>query len=84
MRKWQTESTPLSLMSMEATRELKEKVDHYNKHKTYDRAEEAWRENLKGPWDTAHRFTFVTKLHLNVMFAEIAKYKAKQHPNILI
>lgn len=82
MRKWQTESTPHSLMSMEAIKELEKKVDHYDKHKTYDRAEEVWRENLKGPWDKAHRsqnncFSFVTKLHFNAMFAEIAKYKAK-------
>lgn len=42
-------------MSIGETKELGKKVGHYDKHKTYDRAEEVWRENLKGPWDTAHR-----------------------------
>lgn len=42
---------------MEAIKELKktQNVSHYDKHKSYDRAEKAWRENLKGLWDTAHR-----------------------------
>lgn len=40
-------------MSMGATKELEKKVGHYDE--TYDRAEEVWRENLKGSWDTAHR-----------------------------